>query len=127
MEHIKRETEVFFKGIEYRSEALFVSLEERGNTVFARFEKKMTRALNTFWIILGATIVFGVAFMIDTSVTVSNKANAADVPTSSDVIDAFKLDYMRSKDTFVLKDSTMAKFYEDRYIWQLGTILNKEK
>lgn len=127
MEKIEHKTDEFFRGIENRSEELFSSLEQKGDQIFEKFDRKMTRALNTFWIVLGTTIVFVMAFMIDTSVAVSNKANAADVPTNEAVLDAFKLDYMRSKDTFILRDSIMAKFYEDRYVWQLGTILNEKK
>lgn len=130
MDVLDHKTDELFRSIESKSEVLFQNLEAKGNHVFERFERKMSRALNTFWVILGATIVFGVTFMIDTSVTVSGKANASELVNyakSTDVVDAFKFEHMRTNDCYILRDSTVAKTYDYRYIWQIETILNRSK
>lgn len=130
MEHIERNMEAIFASIEQRGTQAIENFEKRGMEVVTKFEKKMVKAFNTFWAVLSVLVVIGVAYMLDSNKVMASKADKSELinySRSKDVIESLRLDYMMNNDCYVVKDSAALKRYEQRYMWQIETILNKNE
>lgn len=130
MEHITQKIDELLLSLETKGNHMIASLEEKGNEVTHDLKKKVTGAVRGIWIGIGGLIAGSILFMSDMNATVSAKATKDDLkeyPLTKDVLDVMKLDYMKDKDCFVVKDTTMMKVYEGRYMWQIESLLNQKK
>lgn len=130
MEHIEKSMDALFAVIEQRGSEAVGNFEKHGMEVVTKFEKKMVKAFNMFWAVLSVLVIIGLGYMLDSNKVMASKANASDLinySKSTDVIESLRLDYMMNNDCYVVKDSAALKRYEQRYMWQIETILNKNK
>lgn len=120
---VEERAEQFFRDLEAKANEVIEGFEKRSKCVTDTHAKIMTRNANIFWSVLGVVVIAVGGFMMDTRTTMASKANTV---TTDELIKSLKLEKVRTDDTYMISDSVLWRFYNDRFEWQLQTILKKE-